>query len=177
MTRPKTDYDSASEVMDKWLADQPRDVAARHLYAQMLVAQKEWERARVIYESLQSDGIEDIVMMNNLAVIYQHLGDKRSLPIAEAAYAKAPEDSNVIDTYGWILTENGRTEEGLALLREAYARASTTPSIRYHVGLALARLGRTREAQEEVEAALAAGVGFPGREEAEALLSEIKQQN
>ena len=56
-------------------------------------------------------------------------------------------------------------------------RASTTPSIRYHVGLALARLGRTREAQEEVEAALAAGVGFPGREEAEALLSEIKQQN
>lgn len=171
------DHDGASEIMDAWLVDQPRDVAARHLYAQMLVAQKEWARARAIYESLQSDGVEDIVMMNNLAVIYQHLGDKRALPIAEAAYAKAPEDSNVIDTYGWILTENGRTEEGLALLREAYARASTTPSIRYHVGLALSRLGRTREAQEEVEAALATGVGFPGKEAAEALLSQIKQGN
>lgn len=111
------DYDGASEIMDAWLAGQSRDVAARHLYAQMLVAQREWERARVIYESLQSDGVEDIVMMNNLAVIYQHLGDKQALPIAEAAYAKAPKDSNVIDTYGWILTEerkNGRGARAVA---------------------------------------------------------------
>lgn len=168
---------AASKHMDAWLSDNPQDVSARHLYGQMLVSQKEWARAAKVYESLQADDIEDIVMLNNLAVSYQHLGDQRALLIAEAAYKMAPENSNVIDTYGWILTETGQSQEGLALLREAYARASTEPSIRYHMGLALARLGRTREAAEEVEAALASGVEFPAKAAARELLSEIKRQN
>lgn len=168
---------AAIELMEQWLTENEKDVGARHLYAQMLVREKDWKQARVVYESLQADGIEDIVMLNNLAVVYQNLNDERALLIAQAAYDKAPESAIVIDTYGWILTENGKTEEGLALLREAYARASTTPSIRYHMGLALSRMGRTTEAREEVEAALTSDIEFPSKEAAKALLTEIKLTN
>ena len=114
------------------------------------------------------------MLLNNLAVCYQHLGDPRALPTAEVAYNVAPEDASVVDSYGWILTEHGRLEEGLALLRDAYARASTSPAIRYHIGLALARLGRNVEAQEEVEAALAASESFSARDEAVSLLARIR---
>lgn len=114
------------------------------------------------------------MLLNNLAVCYQHLGDPRALPTAEVAYSIAPEEPSVVDSYGWILTEHGHLEEGLALLRDAYARASTSPAIRYHIGLALARLGRNAEAQEEVAAALAASDAFSARDDAVSLLDRIR---
>ena len=168
------DIARATTLMESWIAEHPRDFGSKHLYAQMLVREKEWVKAQAIYEGLMADGIEDAVLLNNLATSYQYLGDDRALPIAEAAYKKAPGNPSIIDTYGWILTENGKVDEGLALLREAYARASTSPEIRYHIGLALARLGRDEEAAEEVEAALAESYSFPAVEAARALLDKLK---
>ncbi|MGR8921265.1 MAG: tetratricopeptide repeat protein, partial [Gammaproteobacteria bacterium] len=168
------DLGTASAVMRSFIDDNPRHIGSRHLYAQLLMREDRFEQARDLYEDLQSRGIEDVVLLNNLASCYQNLGDPRALPTAEAAHNLAPEDPRVADTYGWILTENGRVEEGLAMLREAFARASTSPDIRYHIGLALARLGRNEEATEEVEAALAANERFTAREEAESLLDRLR---
>ena len=166
--------DLATEFMERWMVDNPRDIEAIHLYAQLHVKEKHWQKAAQIYEKLQASGVEDVLLLNNLAVCYQHLDDPRALPTAEAAYNIAPSDANVADSYGWILTESGRVEDGLALLRDAYTRASTSPAIRYHIGLALARLGRTDEAQEEVEAALAANESFSARDEAVGLLDRLR---
>jgi Flp pilus assembly protein TadD len=166
--------DEASALMESWLASHPNDLGSLHLYAQLLMGAKNWARAKKAYEDLQAQGVEDVVMLNNLAVCYQQLGDARALPTAELAYKMAPADANVADTYGWILLEQGRLEEGLALLREAYARSSTSPAIRYHIGLALARLGRTAEAREEVEAALAEAGQFSARADATDLLRELR---
>jgi Tfp pilus assembly protein PilF len=168
--------DTAAELMETWIAGHSNDVGSRHLYAQMLIREKRWRKAKEIYEAMQAQGVEDIMLLNNLATTYQHLGDGRALPTAERAYEKAPELASVIDTYGWILTEHGQVEEGLALLRDAYARTSTSPAVRYHIGLALARLGRNQEAREEVEAALAEDVAFPGRDEARALLAGLRKK-
>lgn len=168
------DIDAATALMENWMAAQPNDLGAKHLYAQMLMKEKRWRTAVAVYENLQASGVEDVLLLNNLAVAYQHLGDPRALPTAKAAYNVARDDASVTDTYGWILTENGRLEEGLALLRDAYARASTSPAIRYHIGLALARLGRTDEAAEELEAALAASESFPGRDEARGFLDQLQ---
>lgn len=168
------DAEKARELIAGWLKKRPRDLAASHLYAQLLMKEKDYETARTMYERIQSLGREDIVLLNNLANAYQHLDDPRALPTAEAAYNLAPENAQVVDTYGWILTENGRVDEGLALLRDAYARSSTSPAIRYHIGLALARKGRVDEAAEEVEAALSAGERFSARDAAATLLRDLK---
>ncbi len=165
----------AAILIENWLEAHPQDLGSMHLYAQMLMTQNDWSKASAVYEKLQSDGVEDIVMLNNLAVCYQHLGDARALLTAELAYEQAPSDPSVADTYGWILLENDRIEEGLALLREAYARSSTSPAIRYHIGLALARLGRNDEAQEEIEAALANADAFSARDDATKLLDKLRK--
>jgi Flp pilus assembly protein TadD len=161
-------------LMRAWVESNPQDLGSLHLFAQALMLEKRWAEARDVYEKLQANGTEDVIMLNNLAVCYQHLGDARALPAAEAAYALAPKDPSVADTYGWILLEQGRAEEALALLREAFARASTSPAIRYHIGLALSRLGRAAEASEEIEAALASAEAFSGREEATSLLEQLR---
>lgn len=166
----------AIALMEGWLKHHVDDLGSRHMLAQVQMQNKQWDDVRKSYEFMQSQGAEDIVLLNNLASAYQHLGDARALPTAKLAYEKAPEEPSVMDTYGWILTQHGQTDEGLAILREAFARASTSPEIRYHIGVALSELGREAEASEELEAALGVETNFPQRSDAEVLLNNLRTQ-
>lgn len=167
-------YDAAKADLARWLAAHPEDLGTAHLQAQLFMQMKDWVAAKDAYETLQEQGTPGALLLNNLAVCYQNLGDARALPTAEAAYKLEPKDPNVADTYGWVLLEQGRAEESLALLREAFARASTSPTIRYHIGLALVRLGRTEEAREEIAAAVESGAMFSARDDATTLLESLK---
>ena len=77
----------------------------------------------------------------------------------------------MLDTCGWILTQNDEPENGLALLREAFARSSTNPEVRYHIGVALRILGRDQEA---LEAAIDSGKTFTSEEDAVKLIQEFR---
>jgi Tfp pilus assembly protein PilF len=166
--------ESGIQLLESWLQSHPDDNVSRHKLAQGFIATEKYDDARKIYEALRADGTEDVVLLNNLASVYQRLGDKRALSTAELAYKRAPEVSSVLDTYGWILIENDKPEDGLALLREAFARFSTGPEIRYHIGLALLKIGKVEEAAEEIEAALDSNTAFTDIAAAKALLARLR---
>ena len=46
--------------------------------------------------------------------------------------------------------QQGEAARGLELLRAAYSRASRRPGIRYHLAVALSRLGRADEARSHL---------------------------
>ena len=170
------DISGAKQILTPWIARNPTDFTARRHYSEVLLLEKKWEEARVALEKLRQEGVEDLLTLNNLAMVYQRLGDPRALSEAESLYERAPEDAAVLDTYGWILTQNGRAEEGLAILREAYARASTQPVIRYHLAKVLADLGRVEEAEQELEAALESDRQFLDKDAALALLENLSKE-
>jgi Tfp pilus assembly protein PilF len=152
----------ALALMEQWLVDNPEDLAPRQLYARLLMRERQWEKARDAYEALRDKGVTDSYALNNLAIAYQHLGDKRALEAAQLAWERSPQNARIIDTYGWILAQNGDAKKGLRLLRQAYSRLSSEPAIRYHIGLALLRIaGRDSEAREELKAALVAQGATP----------------
>jgi len=114
-------------------------------------------------------------VLNDLALLRDAAGEDGALEAARDAHAIAPERVEVLDTLGWLLVRSGEPEAGLRYLREAHSRASEIAEIRYHVGAALAALGREAEARAELEAALGNDASFPGIEGARALLAELNE--
>ncbi len=83
--------DDALGLMQTWLRKNERDYPARNIYAETLMRLRRYREARREYEVLLNDGIENVVVLNNLAMIYQHIGDKRARQTAELAFELEPE--------------------------------------------------------------------------------------
>jgi predicted Zn-dependent protease len=89
-----------------------------------------------------------------------------------AALVRSSGDPSVIDTLGYVLIRNNRSEEALKVLERALSMAPDHPAIQYHHALALSELGRTTEAVAGLEKALAGG-NFDERADAEKLLRKL----
>ncbi|MDZ7785423.1 MAG: tetratricopeptide repeat protein [Halioglobus sp.] len=136
------------------------------------------QRARRYYESLleHPELGRDPAVLNNLANIYAENDLDKALKTAmQALEGDGGESPALLDTVGWILTQQGREEEALPYLRKAHALNSTDPEIRYHTGVALLALGRDKEAAAELRAAVANGAGFDGRAQAQQLLDSLEE--
>lgn len=156
-----------------WIAQNPQDRAVRNTLAGAYIKAGNLDAAlRLAKEELVTHP-DDPTVLNNIAWLYAEKGDSRALEMAEKAYALAPGDASIIDTYGWILVQKGEADKGLALLREAHARGGDKPEIRYHLAVALAKLGRTTEARRELQSLLREAKDPKTVAEAEAFLKTL----
>ncbi len=164
---------AAIELMQAWLRDNPRDVAAEAALAEAYLRLGDLAQARTTYLGYLKKRPKDAGALNNLANITLKLNDPQALSYAQQAYALAPGDPNIADTLGWILVRKGQAQQGLTYLRDARLRAASNPVIQYHLAVALHQLGRKAEARKELQGALAAPNDFEGKEEARALLRQL----
>jgi predicted Zn-dependent protease len=104
------------------------------------------------------------MILNNLAWLYQNVGDPRALDEAKRAYELAPDAAVVKDTYGWVLVEKGDVDRGAALLEEASALAPDEQEIQYHLALARAKQGKTEDACALLQTITESGLHFRQRE-------------
>jgi Flp pilus assembly protein TadD len=122
---------------------------------------------------------DNAVVLNNLALAYQELGDARAGATAEAAYKHAGEQPDVMDTLAWILVGKGGSKEdgvrGLALLQKAHALAPKARDIRYHLAAALAQQGDRAGARRELEALAAGDMRFAQADQVRGLLAELSR--
>ena len=115
------------------------------------------------------------VALNNLAWIYFKTGDEQAEATAAKAYAAAPENGAIVDTYGWILLANGKTDEAVAVLREAVANSEEpgNAEIRFHLASALVESGEVVEAKGVLEELLDSDVDFESKQDAESMLKNL----
>ncbi len=161
------------KLLENWLAGHDDDHGVRLILANGYIRAGALRKAIALYEALNRRVPDNPVVLNNLAWLYHKVADERALDFAMRAYARAPDDALVLDTYGWILVQKGEATRGLSLLREARTRAATDPQIHYHLAAALAALGRTDEARRELEQLLRADTAFDEVAEARALLQQL----
>lgn len=150
---------------------------ARRLLATAYAEHGRAPEAIGIYEALLEKNPADAALLNNLAGLYGRTDPAHALTLAERAARIAPRAPAVLDTYGWLLVRQGRTEEGLGMLRNAHLRAPDVPEIRYHMAVALEALGRFADARREVGAALSSGIAFEGMEAARLLSDRLTNRS
>ena len=167
--------DAASRVLALFLAQNPRNVAARLVAADFMMGAGAFDRAIPVLEGLRARlGERDAALLNNLAWAYFRGGRaKDAIAVAARAHALAPANPAVADSYGWMLfaSRSDRTR-GTDLIEQAAAQAPGVAMVRWHLAQAYAALGRNEAARSEAEAALALP-GFADAAQARALLARL----
>ena len=172
-TRQVLGSGNATESLERWLADSPDDAAIRLMYAQLLEANGNADKAVEQYEQLNASGELGAVGMNNLAWHYSLMGRSDAVVLAEKAHELDPENGSISDTLGWILLNAGENDRAVELLRQAVAQAPDDFEIQYHLASALAQTGGTSEAKELIEALLSTDSDFPSRDQARQLANTL----
>lgn len=140
--------EKAFQVLLDWIKGHPDDIQARVVAGSELLSGQHYAEAVAQYEAIIMAEPENSLALNNLAWLYGQLGDKRALSTARKAYESSRDDGAVIDTYAWMLVEDGQLGKGLPLLETAYDLATDNREIRYHLALAYLRQGEIRRAKK-----------------------------
>ncbi|MGB5832513.1 MAG: XrtA/PEP-CTERM system TPR-repeat protein PrsT [Thiohalocapsa sp.] len=175
----KRDAEGGAEALtflEQWAGGSPADGVVTQTLAEGYYSLGQHDRALELFEQAKAEAPNNPMLLNNLAVVYQQMGDKRALAFAKRAHALLPSAPEIGDTLGWIFVGEGEYAEGLKHLRDARSRAAADPGISYHIAVALNGLGRTEEAIDELVAALRNSVDqdFAEREQALELLDQLR---
>jgi len=164
---------ASAQRLAGWLKQHPEDNAVRAAAADYAMTVGNNREAIAHYQEIQRRAAPNVLVLNNLASLYQREQDPRAQAAAEQALKLAPANPNVQDTLGWILVQTNQTARGLDLLRRAAAAAPKSGSIRYHYAAALARSGDKARARAELQKLLADTPTFPETQAAKALLNSL----
>jgi tetratricopeptide (TPR) repeat protein len=149
---------AAAQALSLFLGQNPQNVPARLLAADFMMNAGEFARAAGVLEGLRKRlGDRDAALLNNLAWAYFQTGrNTDALAAAAKAYALAPANAAVSDTYGWLLFQTRENRaRGLSLLEQAVDQAPRNAGVRRHLAEAYAAEGRKVEAKAATQAARA----------------------
>ncbi len=140
----------AFKTLKSWLANNPKDMFARTLLMTYLDSLQRYPEAIAEAETMWLQAPDNGIVLSNLAMLYQQIGDKRALELAERAMQLAPDSPEVADTLGWILVQSNQLPRGLELIRQAIAQKPDEPVIAYHLAAAYAKAGQREAALQEL---------------------------
>jgi putative PEP-CTERM system TPR-repeat lipoprotein len=162
----------ATERMQQWLHDHPRDLPARLYLASALMNAGAYPAAVVQYMAIVDAYPQHVIALNDLAWTLQQMKDSRALTYAERAYKLANGNATVSDTLGWVLLEQGQAARALPLLKQASTALPAASEVRYHYAYALLRTGDKPGARRQFELLLA-DKSFARQSEVRALIPQL----
>lgn len=168
----------AVATLEEWVVNNPQqDLTAVQKLAAGHADLGNYKKAISLYERLNQLSPNDPYLLNNLAYLYWTTGSNKSRArdYAEKAYELAPQSSAVLDTLGWIMTNQGGATEAVPLLRNAAARSADDAEVRYHYAVALYQSGNSVAAIRELRKSLNQPSSFTDIDQAKALLAKLEK--
>lgn len=166
--------DQAAKRLAQWLLQHPADVRVQLYKGETLMADKQYKPAAAQFEAIVRQHPENVVALNNLALVYQRSQDARAAQAGEAAYRLAKDEPVVMDTFGWILVEQGDTARGLPILQQASEKAPQARDVRYHLAMGLYKSGDQAAARKELQTLVAGNMQFAQADATRALLKQLQ---
>lgn len=164
----------AGPRLAQWLRQHPDDLPTVLYAAQVSMDEKDYRKAAELLQTVLKHEPNNVLALNNLAWTYHQTNNPEALPMAERAFKLAAASAPVADTLGAILVDQGKTERGVGLLRQAVAQAPTLLDARYHLAIGLHKMGDDNGARTELEAILASGRAFAEIDDVRGLRKQLK---
>jgi tetratricopeptide (TPR) repeat protein len=161
-------------MLQDWLEQNAEDGAGWANLGMLNQQSGQAEEAVQAYERSLNYTDPNPVILNNLAWLYLDRNPERALELATQAYELAPSRAEIVDTYGWVLFQQGRKSDGLAALQQALIIAPRNAEIGLHVAQALHAMDRDGEARPILERIARENPGSAVAESARDLLDRLR---
>lgn len=125
--------EEASRFLESWVAEFPEEPSVNLLLGMSLQESGDDGAAIEAYEIAYSQASDNIVVLNNLAWLYQDSDPERALELATRAAELYPENADVLDTYGWILLKHDEKDHAVQVLERALELAPDSVAISEHL--------------------------------------------
>jgi putative PEP-CTERM system TPR-repeat lipoprotein len=165
--------DEADAWSRKWLAENPKDAEMRLFLGDRELGARNFKAAAAHFQAAVAIQPNNALALNNLAWIGSQTGDPRAIEYAARAAELAPQNAEVLDTYGTLLVEKGEIDRGMEILDRAGRIAPGRNDLRLSRAKALLKAGRKDEARKELESLKMAKGNYFGKDEVEPLLKSL----
>lgn len=125
--------DEAFGFLQEWDEEFPGDPLANMLMGMSYQEENNEDDAVRHYEIAIESQPDNIVVLNNLAWLYQDSNPERALELSSRAVELFPENPDILDTHGWILHKQDRQEEAVEVLEKALELAPDSDAIAEHL--------------------------------------------
>ncbi len=163
--------DEATKLLTDYLKTTP-DPDAEQILAALQISARQFDDAVLSLQALLKLRPNDSAALNNLAWIESQRKDPHAQVLAQKSYMLTPSPQSA-DTLGWILTNQGKVDTGVVLLRQAAGQLPNDGTIQFHYAKALALSGERAKALEVINAQLARPGEFDEKADARQLQQEL----
>ncbi|HEX8130854.1 MAG TPA: tetratricopeptide repeat protein [Pyrinomonadaceae bacterium] len=139
----------------------PDDATPYMLIGMVEDGRRNYDASTEAYKHALTINAENAFAANNLAWNYAEYGKgnlDEAVRLAQGVVQKFPDEPGYADTLGWVYYKKGlhaaAVEQLQKAVRQTVARRTDSATYRYHLGLALAALGRKPEARQQLQQAL-----------------------
>ena len=163
----------AIKLLNNALEKNPKDLAIHFKLATTYQQQNDSNLAETHYDAILTEQNDNVIALNNLAILYAQKDDPRALDLAKRAYEKAPESAAILDTYGHILLKQNQANTGLTLLEKAALLAPKQNDIQLHLAEAYVNNNNKAKAIAILEPLVKADIEFSEKKTATSLLESL----
>lgn len=169
------DTPEALRMLSGILEQNPEADLIRLRRVEIMMQSDRWRDSLADARYLQGKYPDRPEFSNNLAFILARSGQELDLAYSLIAPLREQFSDNplILGTYAFVIAARGDDEAAVPLYQSALERASANPSIRFHLGQSLARLGRLDEARQHLQSVLILEPRFPQANEVRALLTQL----
>ena len=164
---------NAESVLVSWLTNNPQDDQVRLILASFFQQNNDNNNAIKEYELILKKHPDNIVVLNNIALVYNKIKDSRAIDHARRAYTLNKESPEIADTYGWILVQNNEPKKGLTYLEYALSKKPDNRSIKFHLASTYVKLGNIGKAKQLLSDILSSNKPFQEQNDAKELFARL----
>lgn len=114
------------------------------LIAEAYYLNRQQQKGFELFENIYQKNPKDLLVLNNYS--YYLAKSKTNFPKAEnlikSAIVLSPDDSNLLDTYGYVLFQKGKYDDAMKIFRQAFELEPTNSRILERLGDCQVKLGK-----------------------------------